>query len=152
MKRIMIFIFSFVYINSFCQQYSKSWKDLNYAGDTKTDFLVMDSYGSGMAHNDSSSPESSLIGGAIQDNKDKCARANPITYIDENDPPFLILHGDKDPLVPHCNSEKLPGTYSRQWNAARLSSGIYVCRLDAKTNGLNEAGSYIEMKKLVLLK
>jgi len=72
-----------------------------------TDFLVMDSCGSNMAHNASNSPESSLIGGPIQDNKDKCALANPITYIDSNDPPFLILHGDKDPLVPHCNSELL---------------------------------------------
>jgi pimeloyl-ACP methyl ester carboxylesterase len=30
--------------------------------------------------------------------------ANPITYIDESDPPFLIIHGDADPLVPHCQS------------------------------------------------
>lgn len=72
-----------------------------------TDFLVMDSCGSSMVHNTSNSPESSLIGGPIQDNKDKCGLANPITYIDSNDPPFLILHGDKDPLVPHCNSELL---------------------------------------------
>lgn len=72
-----------------------------------SDFLVMDSCGSSMVHNDSNSPESSLIGGPIQENKDKCALANSITYVDANDPPFLILHGDKDPLVPHCNSEML---------------------------------------------
>ena len=72
-----------------------------------TDFLVMDSCGSQLVHNASNSPESSLIGGPIQDNKDKCKLANPITYIDANDPPFLILHGDADPLVPHCESELL---------------------------------------------
>jgi acetyl esterase/lipase len=72
-----------------------------------TNFLVMDSCGSQMAHNPPDSPESGLIGGPIQDNKDKCALANPITYIDTNDPPFLILHGDKDPLVPYCQSEML---------------------------------------------
>jgi len=72
-----------------------------------TDFLQMDSCGSSMAHNPANSPESSLVGGAIQENKDICALANPITYIDSNDPPFLILHGDKDPLVPHCESELL---------------------------------------------
>lgn len=72
-----------------------------------TDFLVMDSCGTSLAHNPANSPESSLIGGAIQENKDKCVLANPIAYVDENDPPFLILHGDKDPLVPHCNSELL---------------------------------------------
>ncbi|MEJ2048937.1 MAG: prolyl oligopeptidase family serine peptidase [Calditrichota bacterium] len=72
-----------------------------------TDFLVMDSCGSTLVHNDPNSPESSLIGEPIQDNPDKCALANPITYIDANDPPFLILHGDADPLVPHCESELL---------------------------------------------
>lgn len=72
-----------------------------------TDFLIMDSCGSSMPHNPASSPESSLIGGPIQDNKSKCALANPITYIDPTDPPYLIIHGDADALVPYCNSEKL---------------------------------------------
>ena len=72
-----------------------------------TDFLKMDSCGSSMAHNPANSPESNLVGGAIQENKDKCALANPITYVNKNNPPFLILHGDKDPLVPHCESELL---------------------------------------------
>jgi dipeptidyl aminopeptidase/acylaminoacyl peptidase len=48
--------------------------------------------------------ESILIGGPIQDNDELCALANPITYIDENDLPFLIVHGDADPLVPYCQS------------------------------------------------
>src|SRR3990172_4710816 len=72
-----------------------------------TNFLPMDSCGSNLVHNAANSPESSLIGGPIQDNKDKCALANPITYVDAKDPPFLILHCDADPLVPHCNSEML---------------------------------------------
>jgi acetyl esterase/lipase len=72
-----------------------------------TDFLLMDSCGSTLVHNAANSPESSLIGGPIQDNPEKCSLANPITYIDSNDPPFLILHGDADPLVPHCESELL---------------------------------------------
>ena len=42
-------------------------------------------------------------------------------------------------------SEELPaGTYSRQWNAANISSGIYFYRL--------QAGSFIVTKKLLLLK
>ena len=72
-----------------------------------TNFLVMDSCGSNLVHDAPESPESSLIGGPIQDNKDKCTLANPMTYIDANDPPFLILHGDADSLVPHCQSEIL---------------------------------------------
>jgi len=72
-----------------------------------TDFLKMDSCGSIMPHNASNSPESSLIGSPIKENFDKCALANPITYIDKNDPPFLILHGDSDLVVPICQSNLL---------------------------------------------
>jgi len=70
-----------------------------------TDFLTMDSCGSQMAHNPANSPESNLIGGPIQENPDKCALANPMTYVDASDPPFLIFHGEKDPFVPFCQSE-----------------------------------------------
>jgi len=72
-----------------------------------THFLLMDSCGSQMNHDSPNSPESGLIGGAIQDHKERCALANPVTYVDEADPPFLIIHGDNDPLVPHCQSEIL---------------------------------------------
>lgn len=68
-----------------------------------TDFLQMDKHaipGSRLKHNDPRSPESLLIGGPILEHKDRVARANPITYIDQQDPPFLIIHGSKDPAVP----------------------------------------------------
>jgi dipeptidyl aminopeptidase/acylaminoacyl peptidase len=61
----------------------------------------------GMKHDPADSPESQLVGGAIQENKDKVARANPITYVTPDDPPFLILHGEQDPLVPVHQSELL---------------------------------------------
>ncbi|MGB9596882.1 MAG: alpha/beta hydrolase fold domain-containing protein [Candidatus Poribacteria bacterium] len=74
-----------------------------------TDFFQMDDHrlSNGMIHNLPSSPESLLIGGNIQENKDKAIKANPITYITKDDPPFLIIHGDSDPLVPHHQSELL---------------------------------------------
>ena len=43
----------------------------------------------------------------MQENKDKAARANPITYVSKDDPPFLIMHGDKDTTVPFSQSELL---------------------------------------------
>jgi len=58
-------------------------------------------------HDAPDSPESKLIGGAVQENKDKVQRADPITYVTKDDPPFLIVHGDKDPIVPHNQSELL---------------------------------------------
>jgi len=65
-------------------------------------FQKMDSCGSSFSHDAPESPESILTGGPIQSNGDMCALANPITYIDANDPPFLVLHGDADMTVPHC--------------------------------------------------
>jgi dipeptidyl aminopeptidase/acylaminoacyl peptidase len=61
----------------------------------------------GGAHNAPRSPESLLIGGPLQDNKDKAARANPIAYVTRDAAPFLIFHGDKDASVPIGQSEML---------------------------------------------
>jgi acetyl esterase/lipase len=61
----------------------------------------------GGAHNRPDSPEGRLIGGPVQENKEKAERANPIAYVSKDDPPFLILHGDKDPTVPFNQSELL---------------------------------------------
>jgi acetyl esterase/lipase len=72
-----------------------------------TDFAKMSSFPSTMKHDAPDSPESKLIGGPIQENPDKVRKANPITYVTKDDPPFLIVHGDKDPLVPHNQSELL---------------------------------------------
>lgn len=72
-----------------------------------TNFITMDSCGSSFKHDDIKSPESSLIGGAIQENKDKVALANPMSYISKNTVPFLIIHGTNDKLVPYCQSQEL---------------------------------------------
>jgi len=69
-----------------------------------TDFTLMNSFWTKMDHDAADSPESKLIGGPIQQNKEKCQRANPMTYISKEDPAFLIVHGDKDPLVAHNQS------------------------------------------------
>jgi acetyl esterase/lipase len=69
-----------------------------------TDFTKMSSFPTTMKHDAPDSPESRLIGGPIQENKDKVQRANPIAYVTKDDPPFLIVHGDNDPLVPHNQS------------------------------------------------
>ena len=70
-----------------------------------TDFLKMGK--NKIEHDAPGSPESQLIGGPIQENKEKVAKANPITYVSKDDPPFLIMHGDKDDLVPLSQSELL---------------------------------------------
>ena len=56
--------------------------------------------GSFIRHDSPNSPESLLLGGLVQEKLGLAQTANPLTYIDKNDPPFLIMHGDNDQLVP----------------------------------------------------
>ena len=77
-----------------------------------TDFLQMDAHaieGSTLIHNAPKSPESLLVGGPIQQEPYRAlvTKANPITYVTKDDPPFLIMHGDKDILVSPHQSELL---------------------------------------------
>lgn len=87
-----------------------------------TDFLIMDHCGSRLHHDDPKSPESSLVGGPIQLNKIACKLANPATYVHQQNPPFLIFHGDKDQLVPHCQSEHL----QEKLQAAGVKSELHI--------------------------
>ncbi len=49
-------------------------------------------------------PPSLLMGCPVQSCKEKTATANPITYVTPDDPPFLIMHGMLDCLVPFQQS------------------------------------------------
>jgi acetyl esterase/lipase len=85
-----------------------------------TDFLQMDTQRlpEGMIHDPPDSPESELVGGAIQEHPDRVAEANPINYVTGDAPPFLIVHGDHDPLVPYQQSVIL--------NNALVAQGVSV--------------------------
>jgi acetyl esterase/lipase len=61
----------------------------------------------GQIHDAPDSPESKLVGGPIQDNPYKAKRVNPITYVTKDAPPFLIVHGTLDRLVPFNQSQLL---------------------------------------------
>ena len=55
--------------------------------------------------NDGRSPEAALIGGAPVDNPDLVQLISPITYVTTLGPKFLVIHGEADTVVPHCQSE-----------------------------------------------
>jgi acetyl esterase/lipase len=80
-----------------------------------TDFLQMDAHRlpDGDEHDPAGSPESRLIGGPIQQNQAKTAKASPINYVTKDAPPFLICHGDRDRQVPHHQSELLAQALKR---------------------------------------
>lgn len=77
-----------------------------------TDFLTMDAWAvrkcdPPRCHDDATSPESRLVGCAIQTCPGKVQAANPLRYVTAEDPPMMILHGESDPLVPHNQGEQL---------------------------------------------
>lgn len=77
---------------------------------TPTDFLEMDPQlgdTGWFSHDAPNSPESLLVGGQITENPEKVQRADPITYVDGDDPPFLLMHGEQDITVPYEQSEIL---------------------------------------------
>lgn len=83
-----------------------------------TDFLQMDAQfaadevcdASAESHDAADSPESMLLGAAIQTVPDLAAAANPITHVTENAPPFYIQHGTNDCNVPLAQSQLLYDT------------------------------------------
>lgn len=77
-----------------------------------TNFLTMDFWAlrpctRPRCHDDETSPESRLVGCAIQTCPEKTRAADPLRYVTPGDPPMMILHGESDPLVPHNQGEQL---------------------------------------------
>ena len=72
-----------------------------------TDFTVFVTTPGYASHAAATSPESKLLGGAVKENPERAARANPVAYVSKDDPAFLILHGDKDATVPINQSQLL---------------------------------------------
>jgi acetyl esterase/lipase len=63
--------------------------------------------------NTPSDPYSCLIGANLSDQA-KCDAVSPVHYVSRDNPPFLILHGTKDALVPFAQSEELAAALRQQ--------------------------------------
>ena len=62
---------------------------------------------------------------------------------------YDILGREIETLI---NDEKLPGNYRIQFDGSNLSSGVYFCMMKVDNPSTNSGQSFIEIKKLVLLK
>ena len=75
------------------------------------DFLALDEQFAGTGcpenHNDADSPESRLLGAAVQTVPDLAATANPMNYITPDDAPFFIQHGSADCNIPPVQGQNL---------------------------------------------
>ena len=61
-------------------------------------------------------PLSRLFGGTLSQKSDLASQASPVTHVTTNAAPFLIMHGDRDDLVPLSQSQEL--------NDALKSAGV----------------------------
>jgi len=52
------------------------------------------------------SPEDVLLGAKLAAEPDKYLSLSATTYVDRNDPPVIIFHGEKDNVVPVCQGRK----------------------------------------------
>jgi acetyl esterase/lipase len=83
-----------------------------------------------------------LLGGAVKDRPELARPASPLSQVTKDDPPFLILHGDKDPQVPLLQSERL----AAKLREAGVSVALHVLK-DAGHGG--KEFSTPEARKLV---
>ena len=65
----------------------------------------MGKFPSNIDHDAPNSPESQLLGGAIQENKKVAKNASPMTYVTKDDAPTIIVHGTEDHTVPFNQAE-----------------------------------------------
>lgn len=89
------------------------------------DFLAMDTQFAGTScpanHNEASSPESQLMGAAIQTVADKVKTTNPMNYIDPSDPPFFIENGSADCNIPPIQNKDLADSLSKVIGAEEVT-------------------------------
>lgn len=84
-------------------------------------------------------PEATLLGGAIRDRLDAARDASPALQVASAAPPFLIMHGADDDLVPPAHSEALYDALAAHGTEAAL----YV--IDGFGHGFFNPGEVLEL-------
>ncbi len=69
-----------------------------------SNFLTFGGKGSVLDPDDPKGPLAKLIGGPLKDRNEMGRNASPVTYLSQDDAPFLIIHGDKDTIVPYSQA------------------------------------------------
>ena len=107
------------------------------------DFLKMQEQFAGTScssnTNDASSPESKLVGAAIQTVPEKVALTNPMNYITADDAPFFIQNGTADCNIPPVQNKNLAEALSAVIGADKVT---YV-----SLEGAGHGGSQFETEE-----
>jgi acetyl esterase/lipase len=96
---------------------------------------------------DDKSPEGILLGAAPLDRPDLAKIASPVTYVDKRDPPFLIIHGEKDDMVSPKQSKLL-----QAWlNTEGVQNELFIVK-DAPHYGVMFDADAVRIKVVDFLK
>jgi acetyl esterase/lipase len=73
-------------------------------------------------HESAESPEGKLVGGALtgEEYRERARKASPVTYVDAEAPPFLIMHGERDEVIPIEQSRALHRKLKKAGAESRL--------------------------------
>jgi len=98
--------------NNNVKEFYPAGKKINFKIKCAFDFygpsdLVMLATNPDTSVNNKENPVSILLGAMPVDRPDLAKIASPVNYIDKNDPPFLIVQGEKDQSVPNTESKIL---------------------------------------------
>lgn len=88
-----------------------------------SDFLTFRGKGSVVDPDDPKGALAKLIGGPLKDYEDTARNASPVNYITSDDAPFLIIHGDKDNIVPYSQATELRDALTAAHIPATLLTG-----------------------------
>jgi acetyl esterase/lipase len=75
-----------------------------------TDLVALSHHDSGLYHSDSIER---LLGGPVEERQELAREANPMTHVSASSPPFLIIHGARDKVVPPEQSAELERALAR---------------------------------------
>lgn len=96
------------------------------------DFATVSICDSTDAYTRYSSPENLLLCASARENPDKAMAANPTAYVGADTPPFLILHGERDTMVPMAQSEALYEALTRN------GTDVTLCEIEGAGHGTGE--------------
>ncbi len=88
-------------------------------------------------YEDENGPVAKFLGGRETKKPELAREASPVTFVSKDDPPFLIVHGDIDDVVPYAQSQEL---------YEKLKTAGVPCRLITIKGGGHMFGNEEEYK------
>lgn len=85
-----------------------------------SNFHTFEGHGSIIHVDDPNGILAKLIGGPLKDKGDMGRYASPVNYLTQDDAPFLIIHGDKDNIVPYSQATE----FDAALDAAKIPSTL----------------------------